>query len=60
MLRDKKREVLMAVSKVEHEISELESVELLAMFRGLQFSLHLGIKKVVLESDSLLFTINSR
>ncbi|XP_041004026.1 uncharacterized protein LOC121249385 [Juglans microcarpa x Juglans regia] len=54
VLRDEKGNVLMAVSKSEHELHEPASVELLAMLRGLQFSLHLGISKVVLESDCLL------
>ncbi|KAF5468889.1 hypothetical protein F2P56_013000 [Juglans regia] len=44
----------MVVSNSEHELHEPAFVELLAMLRGLQFSLHLGISKVVLESDCLL------
>ncbi|XP_041009383.1 uncharacterized protein LOC121253437 [Juglans microcarpa x Juglans regia] len=54
VLRDEKGDVLMAVSKSEHELHEPASVELLAMLRGLQFILHLGISKVVLKSDYLL------
>ncbi|KAF5469163.1 hypothetical protein F2P56_013257 [Juglans regia] len=54
VLRDEKENVLMAVSKSEHELHEPELVELLALLRGLQFNLHLGISKVVLESDCLL------
>ncbi|XP_042958205.1 uncharacterized protein LOC122293812 [Carya illinoinensis] len=54
VLTNEKGKVLVTVSKAEHELNEPELVELLAMLRGLQFSLHLGLSKIVLESDSLL------
>ncbi|XP_042973002.1 uncharacterized protein LOC122304804 [Carya illinoinensis] len=54
VVSDERGNMLMAVNKVEHELNEPESVETLAMLRGLQFILHLEISKVVLESDCLL------
>jgi len=46
-----------AVVRDEHAmfiVSEAELVELLAMFRGLQFSSQMGFSKIILESDSLI------
>ncbi|KAF5475196.1 hypothetical protein F2P56_007026 [Juglans regia] len=54
VVRDENGQVVMTVSKSEHEVIEAESVELLAMFRGLQFSSQLGINKIILEIDNLL------
>lgn len=49
VLRDEKGEVLMAMSKTEHELNEPESVELLVMLWGLQFTLYLGVSKAMLD-----------
>ncbi|XP_042939486.1 uncharacterized protein LOC122274515 [Carya illinoinensis] len=54
VLRDERGEMVLAMSKAEHELHDPESVELVAILRGLQFILQLGIRKIVLESDSLL------
>ncbi|XP_042977409.1 uncharacterized protein LOC122308235 [Carya illinoinensis] len=54
VLRDGKREMVMAVSKAENELHDPESMELIVMLRRLQFILQLGISKIILESDSLL------
>ncbi|XP_041016296.1 uncharacterized protein LOC121258801 [Juglans microcarpa x Juglans regia] len=54
VVRDDHGQVIMAVSKTEPEVSKAESVELLAMLRGLQFSSQMGLSKIILESDSLI------
>ncbi|XP_042962388.1 uncharacterized protein LOC122296651 [Carya illinoinensis] len=53
ILRDSKGEVLMAASKKEHEIRNATSIEMLAIFRGLQLTAHLGIQHLIIESDAL-------
>ncbi|XP_041021186.1 uncharacterized protein LOC121262645 [Juglans microcarpa x Juglans regia] len=53
VLRDCKGEVLMAISKKEQEVSDPTGVEMLAIFRGLQLSVHLGIHHLIIESDAL-------
>ncbi|KAF5475865.1 hypothetical protein F2P56_007627 [Juglans regia] len=53
ILRDCKGEVLMAVSKKEREVSDATGIKMLAIFRGLQLSVHLGIHHLVVESDAL-------
>ncbi|XP_042972972.1 uncharacterized protein LOC122304773 [Carya illinoinensis] len=53
ILRDSKGEVLMAASKKEHEVRDATSIEMLAIFRGLQLTAHLGIQHLIIESDAL-------
>ncbi|KAF5443149.1 hypothetical protein F2P56_035733 [Juglans regia] len=54
ILRDAVGEVLLAVSKKGHAVNDPPDVELLAMLRGLQLCIPLGIEELILESDSLL------
>lgn len=49
ILRDDHGEVIMAASKKEYEVNDLTEIELLAMFRGLQLCVHLGIHELVLR-----------
>ncbi|CAI9778901.1 unnamed protein product [Fraxinus pennsylvanica] len=54
VLRDQEGKVLMAASKGEREVADPETIEFLAVLRGLQFVLSTGISYLVLESDCLL------
>ncbi|KAF5472125.1 hypothetical protein F2P56_008865 [Juglans regia] len=52
VLRDCKGEVLMAISKKETKVSDPTGVEMLAIFRALQLSMHMGIHHLIIESDA--------
>ncbi|CAI9773285.1 unnamed protein product [Fraxinus pennsylvanica] len=54
VLRGQEGKVLMAASKGEREVANPETIEFLAVLRGLQFVLFMGISHLVLESDCLL------
>lgn len=54
ILRDEQGNVIMAASKIENEVANLETIELLAIFRGLQLCAHLDFSGLTLESDSML------
>lgn len=43
----------MVVSKNEKEVSDVVGIEMLAIFRGMQLSIHLGIHHIIVESDAL-------
>ncbi|CAI9765177.1 unnamed protein product [Fraxinus pennsylvanica] len=46
--------VIMAMSKIEISVEESEEIELLAIFRGMQLCVNLGIQNILIESDSKL------
>lgn len=52
ILKDKKCDV-MAISKVESEVVDLETIELLTLLRGLQFCMHTDTRNI-LESYYLV------
>ncbi|XP_035547319.1 uncharacterized protein LOC118348883 [Juglans regia] len=52
--RDWEGKVLMAVSQKEEAVMEPLEIELLALLRGLQFSIPLGLQSLCIETDSLL------
>lgn len=54
VLRNENGEIVLAASKIKNEVHELEDIELLAIFRGLQICANMGIQKLIIESDSLL------
>ncbi|XP_042942822.1 uncharacterized protein LOC122277005 [Carya illinoinensis] len=54
IVRDSKGEVIMSAAKKELSVMIVVEVEALAILRGLQFCIHLGIHNLVIESDSLL------
>lgn len=54
ILRDELGETMMAVSKVEQDVSNPDDIELLAIFGGLQFFAVKGIHNLIIESDNLL------
>ncbi|KAG2717700.1 hypothetical protein I3760_03G188300 [Carya illinoinensis] len=54
ILRDTNGDVLLAASKKESMVNDPAEVELLAMLRGLQLVLPLGIEELIIESDSLV------
>ncbi|XP_042988698.1 uncharacterized protein LOC122316231 [Carya illinoinensis] len=54
IVRDSKGEVIMSATKKEVSIMIVVEVEALAILRGLQFCIHLGIHNLIIESDSLL------
>ncbi|XP_042964737.1 uncharacterized protein LOC122298961 [Carya illinoinensis] len=54
ILGDSIGQVLMAVSKIEVDVEEPETVELLAVFRGMKLCVSMGISALVVESDCLL------
>ncbi|KAF5478189.1 hypothetical protein F2P56_004771 [Juglans regia] len=54
VLRDDKGDVVLAASKIEYEVNELEDIELLAMFGGIQICANMGIRRLILESARLL------
>ncbi|KAF5481279.1 hypothetical protein F2P56_001946, partial [Juglans regia] len=53
ILKDERGSVIMVANKIENEV-DLETVELVAMFGGLQFYLQLGISRLILVSDCLV------
>ncbi|XP_042950144.1 uncharacterized protein LOC122282259 [Carya illinoinensis] len=54
VLRDGRGEVILAASKMECYIEEPETIELVAILRGLQLCIQSGISKLVVESDCKL------
>ncbi|XP_042983291.1 uncharacterized protein LOC122312694 [Carya illinoinensis] len=54
IVRDSKGEVIMSAAKKECSAMIVVEVEALAIIRGLQFCIHLGISNLVIESDSQL------
>ncbi|XP_042958021.1 uncharacterized protein LOC122293512 [Carya illinoinensis] len=54
ILCDSTGHVLMAVSKIELALEDPETVELLAVFRGMQLCISMGISALEVESDCLL------
>ncbi|XP_042972974.1 uncharacterized protein LOC122304774 [Carya illinoinensis] len=54
IFRDSKGEVIMSAAKKEVSVMTAVEVEALAILRGLQFCILLGIQNLVIESDSLL------
>ncbi|CAI9760755.1 unnamed protein product [Fraxinus pennsylvanica] len=54
VLRGQAGKVLMAASKREREVADPEIVEFLAVLRGLQLIMPMGIYHLVIESDCLL------
>lgn len=44
----------MVVSKVEIKVADPESIEQLALFKGLQLCVNMGILNITLQSDCLL------
>ncbi|KAF5478058.1 hypothetical protein F2P56_004648, partial [Juglans regia] len=54
ILRDDKGEVILSACKKENDINDHLEIELIAILRGLQICLPLGIPQLVIESDSLL------
>lgn len=54
VLRDEQEKVLMAATKLEIMVGDPLEFELLAILRGLQICLPLGLRNLEVESDSLL------
>lgn len=54
ILRDEKKDLMMAASKIENEMNDQEAIEFLAMFRDIQLYAHLDFSKLILESDCML------
>lgn len=54
ILRDAIGRVVMAATKREDDVDEVATIEALAILRGQQLCMPLGICKLVIESDSLL------
>lgn len=54
VLRNSNGEVLMVVTKLEKQSSDLLEVEFMAIFQGQQLCVPLGISKISVESDSQL------
>ncbi|XP_042954614.1 uncharacterized protein LOC122291030 [Carya illinoinensis] len=54
ILRDEKGKVILAACKKEPEFSDPMEVELLAILRGLQLCIPLGIGELIVETDSML------
>lgn len=54
IFRDNKGDIIMAASLIENKVPNLETIETLAIPRGLQLCAHLGIPKILLKSDCLL------
>ncbi|XP_035551024.1 uncharacterized protein LOC118349636 [Juglans regia] len=53
LLRDAKGELIVATSKAEFDVENLETIELLAVFRGIQLCASRGIPNLIVESYSL-------
>lgn len=51
ILGDIRGEVILAATISENQLQQLESIESLAILRGLQMCSHLGIQHLILESD---------
>lgn len=43
----------MVATNFEQNLSDPHEIELLALFRGIQLHVHLGIQTLIVESDSL-------
>ncbi|XP_042939474.1 uncharacterized protein LOC122274504 [Carya illinoinensis] len=54
ILRDFSGDVVLATSKREEEVADPSTVEILAMFRGLQICANMGIQNLILENDCLM------
>lgn len=54
ILENNKGETIIAASLLENEVPNLETIETLAILRGLQLCAHQGIPKVIVESDCVL------
>ncbi|CAI9753117.1 unnamed protein product [Fraxinus pennsylvanica] len=54
VLRDSSGKVILAMSKTEICVEESEVIELLAILRGLQLCVNMGIPYLMVESDSKL------
>ncbi|XP_042944742.1 uncharacterized protein LOC122278629 [Carya illinoinensis] len=54
ILRDEKGKVILVVCHKEPEFSDPMEVELLAILRGLQLCIPLGINELIVETDSML------
>ncbi|XP_041004081.1 uncharacterized protein LOC121249435 [Juglans microcarpa x Juglans regia] len=54
VLRDDKGKLVMPASKIENEVENPSTIELVALLRGLQLIVHLGFSKLVVESDCML------
>ncbi|CAI9760756.1 unnamed protein product [Fraxinus pennsylvanica] len=54
VLRDQAGKVLMTASKRDWEVADPEMIEFLAVLRGLQLIMPMGISHLVIESDCLL------
>ena len=54
ILRDWEGKVIMAVSKRESAVVEPLEIELVAILRGLQFCIPLGLQALTIETDSLI------
>lgn len=57
MLRNESCEIIMAESKKENGVNDSMEVELLAILKGLQICILIGIYELIIESDSL-FIVN--
>ncbi|CAI9757855.1 unnamed protein product [Fraxinus pennsylvanica] len=51
VLRDSSGTVIIAMSKIEKSVEESEAIELLAIFRGMQLCVNMGIQNLLVESD---------
>ncbi|KAF5445095.1 hypothetical protein F2P56_034173 [Juglans regia] len=54
IFRDSEGTVLLVASMKESEVGDPAEIEMVAMLRGLQLCIPMGIEKLILESDSLL------
>ncbi|KAF5464524.1 hypothetical protein F2P56_014597 [Juglans regia] len=54
VLQDDKGRVVMVASKLEDEVEDVATIELLTLLRGLQLCIPLGLQKLSIESDCLL------
>ena len=53
ILRDEKRNVIMAMSKIENGVHEADDIEAFAALRALQMTCYNGVSNIILESDSM-------
>lgn len=58
ILRDCIGTVLLEASMEEPEVGDPVEIELVAMLRGLQLCLPMGIEEIILASESLLIVIS--
>lgn len=54
ILRDSSGNVVLVANKKEEEVPDPSTIEILAMFRGLQICANIGIQNLILENDCLL------